>query len=125
LLAQRAVGVGLVERRLLQEVLAQQLRGAQHDLLLGRQRVRAEQLDDFQQGAFLLQDVERPVALPRPGLRHDVAEPVGQLIEGVAAPPVHGGEMPCPGQVAVKCPEGAGHPQRVLRYRLRKVAAGR
>ena len=66
LLAERAVGVDVVEGRLLQEVLAQQPTGLEHDALGGRERVGAEQLHDLEQRALALQQVERPGALLAP-----------------------------------------------------------
>ena len=124
LLGERAVGVDLVERRLLQEVLAQQAAGLEHDPLGGRERVGSEQLHDLEQRALALQQVQRPGAVRAPVLRDLAVEPGAELVERVAAGPVDRGEVTLAREARVEAPERPGEAQAVLRDRLREVAPG-
>ena len=124
-LARIAVGVVRVERRLLEEVLAQQAAGAEHDALgraracrcrgAGRSRAAAPRA-----GAAR---APRRVLLPVGG---DLApEPAAEVVERVAAVPVDRGEVALAGERRVERPERARQAQRVLGDRLGEVAARR
>ena len=125
LLAERAVRVHVVECRLLQEVLAQQLATLEHDALGGRERVGAEQLHDLEQRALSLQEVECPGPLGAPAVGDLTVEPCVQLVQRVAAVPVDRREVPLACERRVEAPERPGETQAVLRDRLGEVAACR
>ena len=114
-----------VERRLLEEVLAQQAPGPEHDALGRRERVGAEQLDDLEQLRLALEQLARPRAVLLPFRGDLAAEPAGEVVERVAAVPVDRREVPLAGERGVQRPERARQSQRVLGDRLGEVAARR
>ena len=94
----------LVERRLLEEVLAQQATGAEHDALGRRERVGAEELDDLEQLRLALEQLARPGAVLLPVGGDLAPEPVGEVVERVAAVPVDRGEVPLRGRASCRAP---------------------
>src|SRR5688500_15896817 len=81
LLARPAVGVVLIERRLLEEVLAQEAPGAKHDALGGRERVGTEELYDLQELRLALQQLAHPGAMLLPVRSDFTPEPAGEVVE--------------------------------------------
>ena len=126
LLARVAVGVVLVERRLLEEVLAQQPPGAEHDAL-GRRRAcrRRASWTTSSSCASRWSSSRAQARCSSQSAATSRPNQLGEVVERVAAVPVDRGEVPRAGQRRVERPERAREPQRVLGDRLGEVAAGR
>jgi hypothetical protein len=125
LLVHRAVGVHLVVRILLKEVLPYQPGYLQEELLVLGQRVRPDKLDDLLELVLPLKDVHEPASKLDELGAHVLGEPrvQGVAVEGVRGEPVDGGEVAAVGELGVQGPEHLDDAQRVLGDGFREVAA--
>ena len=127
LLLRRSIGIHLVERVLVEIVLADGARSLKRQPVAEGQRVDADKADDLFKLALLLQDVHSRLHHLRPILAHVLVEPAFQPVEvqGVALKPVDCREMARVCKLARKAPEHLHGAQRGLRNRLGDIAARR
>ena len=116
-----------MERILLKVGLPQIAGDLQGELLILRQGVLADELNDLLELVFLVEDVDRPLSDLRPVLGDVLLEPWIELIsiQRVGFVPVDRREMPAFGEIRVERPERFDNSQCVLGDRLGEVTARR
>nr|ABZ09609.1 hypothetical protein ALOHA_HF4000APKG8D23ctg1g28 [uncultured marine microorganism HF4000_APKG8D23] len=123
---QRSVCVDRVECVLLEEELANHASDLKCELLVHRQRVRADQLHDLLQLRLDLQQ-RRYLSAHVGEIRGDVVSVPrveGPRVEAVRSQPVYRGEMALPCELGVEAPEHLHDAKRSLADGLRDVTAG-
>src|SRR5699024_6210849 len=122
---QRNAGVVLVESVLLQEAQADDAGDFQRQFLIIGQYVASDQLDDFHQGTFLIEEGHDLVSKIHKIFIDVVFVPGRQVVQilAVAGQPVDGREVSGVCQRLVQSPETADIPFGVHGNRFREVAA--
>src|SRR3990170_2694800 len=123
----RAERVHGVVRVLLEEDLPDHAGHLEGELLVRRERVRADEPHDLLELRLLLEGPLGPRAEPRPVLVHVRPEPVlqGRAVQAVRREPVDRGEVAAGPQGRVEGPEHLHDPERALGHRLGEVPAAR
>ena len=127
LLSQGSVGIHVVERVLVQEILADGTGRLHLQAVCRRQSVHTYHLYDLLQLRLLLEKAHHALTAGHPLRRHLFVKPFSHIvhIEGIAGQPVDGREMSLIGQGGIQSPEDLDNAEGGLGHRLRDISSWR